>query len=79
MKKFFLLVLLITGFFVWLDRNNSSAPSFVINKAPLESTHSAAQTTPRPVYEHDWAKHSLDRASEVADQVRKTRKENEQP
>jgi hypothetical protein len=79
MKKFFVLVLLITAFFIWLNRNNSSAPSAAKSKAPTESPRSAVQTKPQPVYEHDWAKHSLDRASEVADQVRKTRKENEQP
>jgi hypothetical protein len=32
--------------------------------------------TPRPVSEHNWAKHSLDRTRTVIDQVAKQRKED---
>ena len=32
--------------------------------------------TPRPVSEHNWAKHSLDRTRSVIDQVAKQRKED---
>ena len=32
--------------------------------------------TPRPVSEHNWAKHALDRTKKVTDQVAQTRKED---
>jgi hypothetical protein len=81
-RKVVLLAVLLTMFFIWLDRNNASkraAVAAVNNKAQNQSPSPALQTTPRPVSEHDWAKRSLDRASEVADQVREKRQENEQP
>lgn len=74
-----LLAVLLTMFFIWLDRNNSSKRAALSDKAQKESPSPAAQITPRPVSEHDWAKRSLDRAREVADQVREKRQENEQP
>jgi hypothetical protein len=70
MKKFFLFALLVTAFFIWLNRNDSSKPA-----AP------AAQTTTKPqsVSEHDWAKRSLDRARAVTEQARKNQVESQQP
>ena len=76
MKTFLVLVLSVTAIFMW--QRNAERNAAVENKAPVEKT-AAAPATPRPVYEHDWAKHSLDRAHEVADQVRETRQSNEQP
>ena len=32
--------------------------------------------SPRPVSEHNWAKHALDRTKKVTDQVAQTRKED---
>jgi hypothetical protein len=34
---------------------------------------------PRQVYEHDWAKHSIDRAREVAEQARKRTQDAQKP
>lgn len=34
---------------------------------------------PREVYEHDWAKHSIDRAREVAQKARAQSKEAQDP
>lgn len=76
MKTFLVLVLSLTALFVWQRRNSSDAASET--KPPVAAT-AGAPATPRPVYEHDWAKHSLDRAHDVADQVRKSRQQNEQP
>jgi hypothetical protein len=76
MKTFLVLVLSVTAIFIWQRNGDRSAA--VENNAAVEKT-AAAPATPRPVYEHDWAKHSLDRAHAVADQVRETRQSNEQP
>jgi hypothetical protein len=42
------------------------------------STKTTAQQSPspRPVSEHNWAKHALDKTKRVTDQVAKTRKED---
>jgi hypothetical protein len=76
MKTFLVLVLSVTAIFMWQRSGDHGAA--VENKPAAEKTV-AAPVTPRPVYEHDWAKHSLDRAHAVADQVRETRQSNEQP
>jgi hypothetical protein len=75
MKKFLLLALLITGFFIWLNQNGpagASARHPAVTQQPTEAT-------PRPVSEHDWAKRSIDRASEVANQARHNTAESQQP
>jgi len=49
------------------------------NAAPAPATASAAAqkpSAPRPVSEHNWAKHSIDRARNVTDQVAKQRKDD---
>ena len=73
--KIFLVILVIgAGVFYWQSKSRTAATD--AEKAKTRVTLSA---TPRPVYEHDWAKHSLDRVHAVTDQVAKTRKANEQP
>ncbi|MGH8093020.1 MAG: hypothetical protein ACREIF_06060 [Chthoniobacterales bacterium] len=74
MKTFLVLVLTVTALFIWQRSGNNDAAT-----GPAPGTKIAVPATPRPVYEHDWAKHSLDRAHDVADQVRKSRQQNEQP
>ena len=76
MKTFLVLVLSVTAVFIWQRSGDSHA---VTENKPAAQNVAAALATPRPVYEHDWAKHSLDRAHAVADQVRETRQSNEQP
>jgi hypothetical protein len=45
--------------------------------APVATTASTKQaSTPRPVSEHNWAKHALDRTKSVTDQVAAQRKED---
>jgi len=45
--------------------------------APASTTASGQKpSAPRPVSEHNWAKHSLDRTRTVIDQVAKQRKED---
>lgn len=76
MKKFLVLVLLAIAVFFSQRRNaQKSASSAKVPAAPK----AAASATPRPVYEHDWAKHSLDRAHAVVDQVQQSREENNPP
>jgi hypothetical protein len=65
MRKFFLFALLLTAFFIWLNRNESQKP--------------AAPAKPQSVSEHDWAKRSIDRARAVSDQARKNQVESQQP
>jgi len=76
MKTFLVLALTVTAIFLW--QRSADRGAAIENKAAAAKT-AAAPATPRPVYEHDWAKHSLDRAHAVADQVRETRQSNEQP
>ena len=76
MKMFLVLVLSVTALFVWQWHGGSDA---VIKTKPTAVQIAAAPTAPRPVSKHDWAKHSLDRANEVANQVRKSRQQNDQP
>jgi hypothetical protein len=75
MKTFLLLIFSVTALFVWQRQGNDA----VTATKPNAATAIATPTAPRPVSEHDWAKHSLDRAQEVADQVRRTRAQNDQP
>jgi hypothetical protein len=76
MKTFLLLVLSVTALFFWQRHGSNDAAQ---ETKPPVSTSAVTATTPRPVSEHNWAKHSIDRAQEVADQVRETRQQNEQP
>ena len=49
--------------------------------APVPSEHASGVTPaqPRQVSEHDWAKHSIDRAREVAEQARKRTQDAQNP
>ncbi len=54
---------------------------FLVQKLHEQETASAKpavtqSNSPRPVSEHDWAKHALDRTREVTHQVTQTRKED---
>lgn len=75
MKTFLILGLSAAVFFVWQRESDKPAPTAT---APRTSAAATAAPTARPVSEHNWAKHSLDRAQEAADQVRSVRDENEQ-
>lgn len=45
--------------------------------APVSASTTAQKpSTPRPVSEHNWAKHALDTTRKVTDQVAKQRKED---
>ena len=73
MKTFLLLVLTVTALYVWQRQGNDA----VTATKPKPETSVAAPAAARPVSEHNWAKHSIDRAHEVADQVRKSRQPGE--
>jgi hypothetical protein len=70
MRKFFLFAVLLTAFFIWLNRNDASRPA-----TPSINT----QSQPASVSEHDWAKRSLDRARSVRDEARQKQVESQQP
>ena len=70
MRKFFLFALLLTAFFIWLNRNDNSKPG-----APNQGEPRHSQS----VSEHDWAKHSIDRARSVTEQARQNQIESQQP
>jgi hypothetical protein len=75
MKMFLLLMLTVTALFVWQRNDNHGA-----NEAkPTRETPATVSSPARTTSEHDWAKHSLDRAHDVAEQVRKSRQGNNQP
>ena len=76
MKKFVILVVLATAVFFSQRRHVREAASDA--KAPA-GPKATASATPRPVYEHDWAKRSLDRAHAVVDEVQQSRQENAPP
>ncbi len=76
MKFFFVPLVIGAGFFYWQHLSRTAA---TIAADAKNSAAPNASVTPRPVYEHDWAKHSLDRTHAVLGEVRETRKENEQP
>lgn len=70
MRKFFLFALLLTAFFIWLNRNDNSKQA-----TPNPSEPGRSQS----VSEHDWAKRSLDRARSVTEQARQNQTESQQP
>jgi hypothetical protein len=62
---------------IYLWKQNKETP-----RAEIKRPAAAAQQTPEPrkVYEHDWAKHSIDRAREVMQKARaQTKESQEQP
>jgi hypothetical protein len=74
MKTFLLLVLTVTALFIW--QRHDGGPTTA--SKPKGDTSVAAPMASRPVSEHDWAKHSLDRTHDVIDQVQQSREQNEQ-
>jgi len=75
MKTFLLLILTVTALFIW-QRNGK--PAATETKATRELP--AATSSPaRPISDHNWAKHSLDRARKVADEARNSREQNDPP
>jgi hypothetical protein len=75
MKTFVVLLLTVTALFLW-QRNGTQTAA---NGPKSAATPTLQTSSPRPVSEGDWAKHSIDRAREVAGQVQATRRGNEQP
>ena len=71
---FLVLVLTVTALFLWQRSGDRDAVGET--KPPIEKV-AAAPAPPQPVSEHNWAKHSLDRAQAVADQVRQSREQNQ--
>ena len=69
MKMFLILVLSVTALFVWQRSNQETT----------KKDQPPPPTKASTVSQHDWAKHSLDRAHEVANQVTRVRQQNEQP
>ena len=75
MRRFlpFMVIAALGILYLWQKRSEPP-PAPVENPAVSSST-----VPPRQVYEHDWAKHSIDRAREVADQARKRTKDAQNP
>ena len=72
MRKFLVIAVLagLTWLFIVQKRSESAKP----DQKSKTATQVAASTSPRPVSEHNWMKHSLDRANEVKRQVAQQRK-----
>jgi hypothetical protein len=69
---FVFIAILLGGLFLVQKRHEQSA-------APEPASTSVAAhkpSTPRPVSEHNWARHALDTTRKVTDQVAKQRKED---
>lgn len=58
--------------FLVQKRHEQAAP-------PAAPVTAQKASTPRPVSEHNWAKHALDTTNKVTRQVAKERKENDVP
>ena len=71
-----ILIALVLGglFLVQKQREHLAAVAQAEEKATAK-----VAATPRPVSEHNWAKHALDTTAKVTRQVAKERKENEVP
>jgi hypothetical protein len=67
-----LIAIVLGGLFLVQKRHQQAAP-------PAAPVTAQKATTPRPVSEHNWAKHALDTTNKVTRQVAKERKENEVP
>ena len=58
------------GLFLWQKRSEQQTP-------PKEQLVAESTPAPRQVYEHDWAKHSLDTTHSVIDQIKRQRKDDD--
>ena len=58
------------GLFLWQKQTEPKTPA---------ATESAAQpgSSPREIYEHDWAKHSLDTTHSGIDKIKQQRKDDD--
>jgi hypothetical protein len=74
MRKFLVIAVLagLTFLFVVQKRNEASKAASTAKTV----AQAAGSPSPRPVREHDWMKHSLDRANEVKRQVAQQRRED---
>ena len=57
------------GLFLWQKRSE--------HETDAKQTSAQSAPTPRPIYEHDWAKHSLDTTHSVIDQIKGQRKDDD--
>lgn len=76
MKTFLVVVLSVTALYIWQRNGETSA---VTENKPAVQKAAPPAPSPSAVSEHNWAKHSLDRAHAVVDQVQQSRRENGQP
>jgi len=74
MRKFLVIAVLagLTWLFIVQKRSGSAKP-----EQKSKTAAQVASASPRPVSEHNWMKHSLDRANEVKRQVVQQRKTDE--
>ena len=88
MRMFLVVAIIAAALFFWQRHHEAAAPGAVpppggskttVAAGPGKPSPATVAGTPRPVSEHNWMKRSLDRAHEVAGQVRKGHGENEQP
>jgi hypothetical protein len=78
MKAFILALAVCGALFLWQHNAQQSAKPIVTASNAVGTPAKQAAAPVRPISEHDWAKHSIDRAHEVADQVRANRQQNQQ-
>jgi Flp pilus assembly protein TadB len=60
-----------SGLFLWQKHNELKTA------ATAEEISAKSTPAPRQIYEHDWAKHSLDTTHSVIDQIQRQRKEDD--
>lgn len=74
MRKFLVIAVLAGLTWLFVAQKRSEPPQPSPNGKTV--TQNSGSPTPRPVSEHNWMKHSLDRANEVKRQVAQQRKED---
>jgi hypothetical protein len=73
MRTFLIIAIAIgLGWFFFAQKKHDQAVA-------TEQAATVQTASPRPVSEHNWAKHALDRTRSVTDQVAKQRKEDANP
>ena len=75
MRKFIVIFSLASAVFFVQWRNSNEAAGGATHVIVAQPT---SPVPPRPVYEHDWAKNSLDRAQLAVSAVQTARQETEQ-
>lgn len=73
MRKFLVIAVLAGLTWLFVVQKRSETQQATPQKTGAQA---AALNSPRPVDEHNWMKHSLDRANEVKRQVAQQRKED---